>query len=132
MVAMALHQHALGIEVGEAQGTLDVGHATLASPLLYCTEQCLRHFGVVDEVYPAEADLLLLPGLVGTVVDDGRYAPHYLAIAQGEEVVGLAKLEGGILLPVERAQHVVVEVGHGVGVALVELVIEANELFQFA
>ena len=108
----AFYQHAFGIQVGEAQGTLDVRHAPFFAPLLHGAYQGFGHLRVINEVYPAEAHFLLLPRIIGFVVDDGGHAAHELAVLVGQEVVGLAKLEGGVLLSVEGVQHVVVEVGY--------------------
>ena len=123
----SFYQHAFGIHVGEAQGALDVGHAPFASPLFDGADQCFGHFCVVREVYPSEAHFLFAPCLVGAVVDDGGHASHQLAVFVGQEVVGFAKLESGVFLFAECAQHVVVEVGHGVGIVFVQFVVEADE-----
>ena len=126
----AFYQHALGIHVGEPQGALDVRHAPFFAPLLDGADEGFGHLRVINEVYPAEAHFLLLPRLVGPPVDDGGHAPRQLALLVGQEVLCLAELEGGVLLFVEGVQHVVVEVGHRVGVVLVQFVVEADESLQ--
>ena len=78
-----IHQHTLAVGIDEAQRPCHMGHTALTSPLLDCFEQCRRHLQVVDEVEPAEAHLMTVPALVGTVVDDGCHTSHHLTLAQG-------------------------------------------------
>ena len=115
----AFDQHTFSIHVGKAQRSYDMRHAAFFAPLLHGAYQGFGHFGVVSEVYPAEADLLLAPCLVGPIVDDGGHAAYEPSVLIGQEVVGLAELKGSVLPAVERVQHVVVEVGHGVGISFV-------------
>ena len=123
-------EHALGVHVGEAERPHDFRHAARPAPLLHGVDEGAAHLGFVHEVNPAEAHLLLLPFLIGPVVDDGRHASDDATVAQRQEIVGLAELERRVLLAGEGVQHVVVKVGNGIGIAFIELVIETDEAFQ--
>ena len=118
-------------EALEAERTGNLRHAALAPPSHDCVDKRAAHVFVVDEVNPAEAHLFLVPPLVGTAVDDRRYAPHNLAAFESKEIVGLAKLERRVLFRRKRAEHIVVEVGHGVRAVFIKFVVEANKRFQF-
>ena len=107
------------VEEWGKERALYMGHAPFLAPLLHGAYQRFGHFGVVDEVDPAETHLFLVPCLVGLAVDDGGHATHYLVVLVSQEVVRLAELKSGILLLVEGIQHVVIEVGHRVCVVFV-------------
>ena len=112
-------EHALGVEVSEAERTHHGGHALAAPPLLNGIEEGAAYLDVVDEINPSEAYILLLPALVGAVVDDGGYAASYLSVLIGEEVFGLAEVKSHVAVAPQRV-HVVHEQGWGViGVAFV-------------
>ena len=96
-----------------------MGHAAFLSPFLHGADEGFGDFRIVDEVNPSEADVFLVPGLVGLVVDDGGYASYYPVVLVGEEIVSFTELECSILLLVEGVEHVVVKVGDRVGVALI-------------
>ena len=61
------------------------------------------------------------------MVDDGCHATDDFPVAHSEEQIGLAELEGGILLAIERLQHVLQKIWHGIRIALVQVVVETNE-----
>ena len=126
----ALGEHAFGVHVGEAQRPLHLRHPALAAPGCHGVDEGAAHVLVVHEVYPPEAHRLLLPRGVGAAVDDGRHAAHEPPLLVSQEVVGLAKLERRVLIARKRLQHVLVQVGHGEGVVLIHLVIQADKPFQ--
>ena len=119
-----------GIHVGESERTFNFVHAAFASPLLDGVDECTADVEVVNKINPPEAYYLFVPGFIGTVVDDGSHTAHDFAVAHCQKVVGLAKFECCILLRRKGVEHVVVEVGYGVGVVFVKFVIEADEFFQ--
>jgi hypothetical protein len=65
-----LYKHTLLVEVGNAQGPLNVGHAERLSPLGNSIQQGSRHLKVVNEFYHREAYVHRMPFLVGALVDD--------------------------------------------------------------
>ena len=123
----SLNEHALGVEVGKAKRTLNVGHAAVKSPLANGVEKGAAHFVVVDEVNPSEAHHLLIPRLISAVVNDCCNAPYECAIAVCQEVIGITKFECRILRAVERANHVHIQFGNMVSTVLIHLVIEADK-----
>ena len=127
-LVVALDEHSLGVDVCKSERPHDVGHAALLAPELHGRDEGRRYLLVVDKIYPAEAHIAGVPCVVGAVVDDGGHTAGELAVLVGQKVVRLAELERGILGLGERGEHVLQEVGHRVGIVLVELVIEAYEL----
>ena len=117
--------------VGKAERTFECVHTPLLTPLLHGINEGATHFYIVNKVYPTEAHGLFVPLFIGPVVDNGGHAAYNLSFAIGQKVVGLTELESGIPLGRERVQHVVVEVGDGVFVFFIKLVVKANEAFQF-
>ena len=65
-----LYEHTLFVEVGNAQGPLNVGHAERLSPLGNSVKQGSRHFQVVDKFYQRKAHVLRLPLLIGSLIND--------------------------------------------------------------
>ena len=129
-LVISLGEHAFQVHIGESHGADYLLHPMLAAPFLHGTEQQPRHFGVVDEVNPAKAHGFLSPLLVGFAVDDGAHSAHYLAAAPSQEPLSLAEAEGRVLLLVECVQCILQEIGHRIGVVLVEFVIEAHKLLE--
>ena len=126
----APRQHTLGVHVGKAQRSYDILHALLPAIVLYGLEQGIRHIQVVDEVNPAEAHVLLLPLLVGFVVDDGSHTSDHLPILHGKVILSFAEVKGRIPVFRQRVQLVAVEIGHIVGIALVEIIMELDKSLQ--
>ena len=128
-------EHALGIHVGEAEGTDDLGHALAAAPVLDGPKQGATDVLIVDEVNPSEAHGRALPLLVVAAVDDAGDTAHEPPVLIGEKILGLAELEGSIfLLDIwrERLHLVAVQVGSIVGVAAIEVVVKLYEGLQRA
>ena len=115
----ALDEHPLVIEVREAHGALQHLLAASACPVRYRLEEGIDDLSVVDEVDEAEAGIVLIPRLVGAVVDDPCDTTDDLALAIGEEVGCLAKLECGVAGGVERQQLILDEPGDVVGIAAI-------------
>ena len=121
-------EHALGVEVGEAQGAYDRRHALGASPVFGSLEEGFGNFEVVDKIDPSKAEVLLAKLLVGSFVDDGGDTARYLPVLVGEEVGSLAEVEGYIFVRAQRV-HFVEEEGRGiVGIAGIEVVMEVDKL----
>ena len=87
-----IDEHSLTVGIDEANRTCYLRHSFLASPVLNGLEQGGADLWVVHEIEPAEAYLLTIPTLVGTVVDDSRHTSYQLAVAKGHEILGLAAL----------------------------------------
>ena len=111
----ALHQHALPVQVGEAQGAVYLVAALLLGPALHRGEQGVGHLLVVNEVHLGEAHAVGVPLLVGPVAENGADAAHHLAAAHGQPAAGLAVFKGGVFLLVPVAHVVVKGGGHELG-----------------
>ena len=96
ILVVALDEQALTIHVGEPQRTSYLRHAFFPSPGSHGIQKRAAYLLVIDEVKPAEANVLTVPALVGTVIDDGCHASHHLAVTKGHQVFRLAEFEGGI------------------------------------
>ena len=94
----AFDHHALAIHILKAKGTADAIHTFVFSPLSYGVEQSTAYVDVVDEVEPAESHHVFLPSLIGSVVDHGGHAPHYLPVVISQEIVGFAKCKSRVLV----------------------------------
>ena len=129
-LVIPLGEHAFQVHVGESQRPHHLVHSPFFSPVLYGLQQQSRYFCVIDEVNPSESDGLLIPLLVGLVVDDGAYASHYLPVASCQEPFCFTEAESRVLLLVECVQGVLQEVGYGIGVVLVQFVIETHEFLH--
>ena len=130
-LVVAVGEHAFQVHIGESQRAHDGVHAPFASPFLYCLQQFLGNFQVIDEIYPSEAYVFLIPMFVGTAVDDGSHASHDLLAAKGQEALHVAELQRGILLGIEGVQRVFQKIGYGIRTILVQFPVEANEFFHF-
>ena len=126
----ALDQHALVVHVGEAQRTVDPGHASLPGPLLDRAKQQAGHLGVVDEVHPPKTGVGVAPSLYVFAVDDAGNAADDLSVPEGEPVFGLAVLEGGILVGPQRMDLVEDQRRHPVRMVLIQGERESDELLQ--
>ena len=82
-------------------------------------DQGIGYFRVVNKVDPAETDILFIPGFIGLMVDYGSYAAHYFIVLVSQEILCFTEFKRCILLFIESVEHVVVEIGNGVGIAFV-------------
>ena len=131
-LVITLEKHTLLVQVGETQRTNDGVHATLLAPLLHGADESLAHLQVVNEVYPSESHIPGSPFLVCPVVYNGRHTSHNLAVSIGEEPIGVAKLEGCVIVLVESVQGVLKKIGHSIGAILVHFIVETNKILQFS
>ena len=125
-------QHTFCVEVGKSERSDNVSHAPFLPPIFYGSYQCGGYFRVVDEINPSETDVLGTPFFVSAVVDDSGYTTYYLIVLVGEEVIGFTELERCVFLLVECVKHIVIQVGHGIGVILIHPVIETNKFLKFS
>ena len=65
------------------------------------------------------------------IIDDGSHTPHYLLAFVCQEIFCLAEFKCRILLGIEGIQHVIVQIGNGIGIIFIKFVIKTNELLQF-
>ena len=106
----ALHQHALTIQVGEAQRAVHLVAALFPGPALHRGEQGVGHLLVVDEIHLGKAHAVGAPLLVGLMAEDGADAAHHLAVTHGHPAASLAVFKGGVLLFIPIA-HIVIKGG---------------------
>ena len=123
-------QHALGVEVGEAQRANHFLHALAAAEVGHGIEQRTAHLDVVDEVNPTEAHALAFPLLVGAVVDDGSHATSQLPVLVGQVVLGFAEFESCVFITAQRRHFVAEKSGCVVGVTLIQIVMELDKCLQ--
>ena len=126
----ALHQHALAVQVGKAQGAVHLVTALGFGPALHRGEQGVGHLFIVDEIHLGEAHAVGVPLLVGLVAEDGADAAHHLAVAHGQPAAGFAILEGGVLFFVPVAHIIVEGGGDELGDILIENIGKIHELAQ--
>ena len=131
-LVVTVEEHSLGVHIGETERTDNLLHTFRLAVVFYCLEECFRHFDIVNEVDPTEANRLALPFLVGTVVDDSSHTTHSLTVAVCHEVLSLAEVEGCILVLTEGVHLIEVEVGHVVRITFIEFVVEIDKLAQVA
>ena len=112
-------EHTFGIEICESQRALYMCHSPFFSPFFHGANQGIGDFRIIDEVYPAEADFLFVPGLVCLVVDDGSYTSYDFTFPISQEIVGFTKFECSVFLLVEGVEHVIEKVGDGIRVVFV-------------
>ena len=126
-LVVAVGEHALGVEVGEAQRPHYLRHTSFLPPFLDCLEQCSAHFQVVDEVDPTKANLSPAPFLVGTRIDDGCHTAYDATFLASQEESCLAKVESRIAAGIERLERVFEHIRHSQRTVLIQLVVEADE-----
>ena len=126
----ALDKHPFVVKVREAHGPLEHILAAGLTPVGNSLEERIDDFIVIDEVNEAEAYVVLVPRLVGAVIDDPCDTPDDTPIAVGEEVCGFAELKGGVACWVQREEFVLDEPRYVIRIALVELEVELDELPQ--
>ena len=93
-----LDNPALFVHIGEAERSFYLVHAVLMSEIDHSVHQGGEYIIILDEIHPSEADSLLLPALVATVVDDGGDATHYLLASIGEVELHVAVFTRGVLV----------------------------------
>ena len=77
----AFDEHTLGIHVCESERPFDFRHSLGATVGFDRLNERAAHLRVVNEVNPSETHGAFLPLFVGTMVDDGSHAPHYLSVS---------------------------------------------------
>ena len=102
-VLEALHQKAFPVHVREAKGTFDFFCAPFRAPGDNCVDERLAHIEIVNKIYPAKADGVFLPLLIGFLVDDGGHAAHGFSVLFCQEQFPFAEGQGGVF----RAQGLI-------------------------
>ena len=123
-------EHTFGIKIGETHRPDEFVALVFTRPSLSSIEQSAAHLKIIDEIDPSEARAVGIPCPIGFVVDQARHASHNLPISVSQEQFGFAKFVRPVLLGIERVEHILVEIGHRVGVVLVEVVVKTNKGFQ--
>ena len=96
LVLEAFHKKAFPVHICKAQRALDLCCTPYFAPFNHGVNEGLAHVEVLDEVYPAEADGILIPFLVGVVIDDGGYAACNLSVLIGQIKFTVTELQGGV------------------------------------
>ena len=92
----ALNEHPCVVEVCEAHRPLKHFLTPFLRPIDDGTKESIYDLIIVDEVYEAEASIILIPRLIGSVVYDASDTPYDTSILVGKEVSGFAELKGGV------------------------------------
>ena len=77
-----------------------------------------------------ERELFVVGGVIGRVVDDGRERGEYVVGVVREEIVWVRKLKWGIVVGIEGIEDVMVEMGKGIGIIFIKLVIKRDEVVE--
>ena len=125
-------QHSFRIEIGKSERAGNMSHAPFFSPVFHCFDECGRYFGIVDKVYPSETNVLTFPLFVRLIIDNCSYTSYNFIVPVCEEIICFTEFECCVFLLVEGVEHVVIEVGHRVRVALVHSVIETDKFLKLS
>ena len=125
-------EHSFTVHIGKAKWPYQFFHATLSAPVGCGIQQHTGNFQVIDEVEPSEAHLLLVPLVVGTMVDDGGNAAYHLrdAVVDSQEILRFAEIEGWILVFAQCIPLVKTQVRNGIFATFIKVVIELYESSQ--
>ena len=95
-------------------------------------QQHTGNLEIIDEVEPSEAHLLLVPLVVGTMVDDGGNAAYHLrdAVIDSQEILRFAEIEGRVLVFAQCIPLVKTQVRNGIFATFIKVVIELYESSQ--
>ena len=116
----SFHQKSFRIEIGKAQRADDFLHAVCPSEVLHGGDQGTGHFGVVDGVEPAETNLVMLPGLVGLVIDYCCYASGRNPVQKGHIQLEFAESRSGIGSGIEGSHLIENDLGNVVRIVPVK------------
>ena len=84
------------VEVCEAHRPLKHFLTPFLRPIDDGTKESIYDVIIVDEVHEAEASIVLIPCLIGSVVYDASDTPYDTSILVGKEVSAFAELKGGV------------------------------------
>lgn len=125
-------EHSFTVHIGKAKWSYQFFHATLSAPPGCGIQQHTGNFQVIDEVEPSEAHLLLVPLVVGTMVDDGGNAAYHLrdAVIDSQKILRFAEIEGRVLVFAQCIPLVKTQVRNGIFATFIKVVIELYESSQ--
>ena len=98
----------------------------------HSVKQGTGNVDIINKINPSETYSLILPLLVGPVVDNASNTSHHLAILISQEVFGLAEFEGSILILAQRVLFITIKVGRIILIALVQVVVQLDESIQLS
>ena len=104
--------------------------SSTTSPVLDGLEEHIHDLIVIDKVQESEAGMILIPGLIGSIVDDPGYTTDDLISSVRQEVCCIAELKGGILIPVQGHELFIDKRRHMVWIVFVEIDIECHKIPQ--
>ena len=99
-----LDEHAFRIHIGKAEGTNNLCHSLLASPVLNGLKKSPAHLDIIDEVDPSKTNALAFPFLIGSLIDNACDASYELAILICHEIFGFAELESSVFFLTQRME----------------------------
>ena len=92
----ALDEQALTVHIRKSERTYAFVHSPALAPVFYRAQQGTGNRYIIHEIEPAEANLLLVPLFVGTMVDNGSNSTYDTSLAVNrQEVLSLAEFKTG-------------------------------------
>lgn len=127
----ALDEQALTVHIRKSERTYAFVHSPALAPVFYRAQQGTGNRYIIHEIEPAEANLLLVPLFVGTMVDNGSNSTYDTSLAVNrQEVLSFTEFKGRILLWVQRIHLVKTQKRNGKLMVSVEIIMKLNEGFQ--
>ena len=126
-VIEALDEEAFAFHIAEAEGADDLVHPEASRPILDGAKKHVRDLLVVDAVEAVETDALLLPFLVGNLLENADDAPDDL-FAVIDAVAHVIRLVAVKVIILEKGKLVRVETRDEIGVSLIEAKREIDEI----
>ena len=126
-VIETLDKEAFAFHVAETEGADDLVHPEASRPILDGAKKHVRDLLVVDAVEAVETDALLLPFLVGNLLEDADDAPDDL-LAVVDAIANVIRLVAVQVIILEKGKLVRVETRDEIGVSLIEAKREIDEI----
>ena len=123
-----LDQHTLLVKIGDSQRTNDTCHSHALAILLYSGKQRLSHLRIVHELNQSKTDILFLPTLVSTMVDNSSDATNGRCSLIRNKGLDIRNLQPCILFRIENLSHVHLKVRNVVLAVLIMLTRKMNEI----
>ena len=128
-----LHEHTFLVEIKNPHRTLDAIHPPLAPPTLHGLQQSRRHVLVVNELDETETDVLRVPFLIRTMVDNADDTPHCISVlVVSDERLDVRKVQPGIFTGVERLTDIRLHIRNIIRTSGIQSFRKSHEIIHFA
>ena len=132
LLVVTFYEHALRIEVREAEGTDDMCHAMGLAKLFHFGNQCRRDFLVVNGIEPAETDLIVLPVLISAIVDDSGNPSDGFSILVCHIQYHVTEIRSRIPGRIQSVHFIENKIGDIVRIMAVQFFGKKDELTEFS